>query len=85
MLRLRCANNGILKDFTGARNEQISGFTGIDAPYQPPLAPEVECGTDSETIKGSSVKVVSAILSFFASRSGRGSTRTMSIRETYGC
>ena len=51
-----------------ARNKEISGFTGIDDPYQPPLKPEVECRTDQETVKASSAKVVSAILSFFAAR-----------------
>ncbi len=52
-----------------ARKRQISGFTGIDDPYEPPLAPQVECKTDSETVKGSSSKVVPAILAFFSSRS----------------
>jgi len=51
-----------------ARNKQISSFTGVDDPYQPPLTAEVECKTHQETIKASSAKVVSSILSFFAAR-----------------
>lgn len=51
-----------------ARNKEIQRFTGIDDPYEPPLVPEVECRTDSEMVKASSARVVSAIQFFFASR-----------------
>jgi adenylylsulfate kinase len=45
-----------------ARAGEISGFTGVDDPYEPPLSPEIECRTDLENIKESVDKVVSAIL-----------------------
>ncbi len=45
-----------------ARAGKFKGFTGIDDPYEPPLAPEVECRTDVENIKESVDKVVGAIL-----------------------
>lgn len=61
-----------------ARNKEISGFTGIDDPYQPPLKPQVECKTESETIKASCTKVVSAIVSFFGSRLERVGTQAAS-------
>jgi bifunctional enzyme CysN/CysC len=61
-----------------ARNKQIAGFTGVDDPYQPPLAPEVECPTDRETVKASSSKVVAAVLAFFAARSEKRAARPVS-------
>ncbi|HWG50620.1 MAG TPA: adenylyl-sulfate kinase [Candidatus Acidoferrales bacterium] len=45
-----------------ARAKEISKFTGLDDPYEPPLSPEVHCSTDQESIKASSDKVVAAIL-----------------------
>lgn len=45
-----------------ARAGQFSGFTGIDDPYEAPLAPEIECKTDMESIKESVDKVVAATL-----------------------
>ncbi len=34
-----------------ARMNRIKNFTGIDAPYEPPLQPEVECFTEHETVE----------------------------------
>ncbi len=45
-----------------ARAGQITGFTGIDDPYEPPLAPEVECRTDIETVEESTDKIIAALL-----------------------
>lgn len=53
------------------RAGEISGFTGVDDPYEPPLSPEVECRTDLENIKESVDKVVSAILGRFAAGKSR--------------
>jgi adenylylsulfate kinase len=44
-----------------ARAGEIKGFTGIDDPYEPPLAPEVECDTDRETVEESVAKVMRAL------------------------
>jgi adenylylsulfate kinase len=41
---------------------ELKGFTGIDDPYEAPLAPEVECRTDRETVQESVNKVIAAIL-----------------------
>ena len=41
-----------------ARAGEIKGFTGIDDPYETPLAPEVECHTDCETVEESVAKVL---------------------------
>jgi bifunctional enzyme CysN/CysC len=51
-----------------ARSGEIRGFTGIDDPYEPPLAPEVVCNTERENIRQSSLKVVESALSYLSSR-----------------
>jgi adenylyl-sulfate kinase len=43
------------------RSGEIHSVTGLDDPYEPPLAPEVECHTDRETLEESSAKVLRAI------------------------
>lgn len=43
------------------RAGEIRGVTGVDDPYQPPPAPEVECRTDRETLAQSVDKVMRAI------------------------
>ncbi len=47
--------------YAKARAGQITGFTGVDDPYEPPLAPEVECCTDRETVADSVRKVLQAL------------------------
>jgi adenylylsulfate kinase len=49
-----------------ARAGEIQGFTGIDDPYEEPLAPEVVCYTARETVKESTDKVIAAILEIAA-------------------
>lgn len=44
-----------------ARAGEIKGVTGVDDPYEPPLAPEVECRTDLETVAQSGEKVLAAL------------------------
>jgi len=44
-----------------ARAGEIKGFTGIDDPYEPPLAAEVECCTDVESVEESAAKVLRAL------------------------
>lgn len=41
-----------------ARAGEIPAFTGIDDPYEPPAAPEVECRTDVESLAESVEKVL---------------------------
>lgn len=45
-----------------ARAGEISGFTGIDDPYEAPLAPDLRCDTDQESIKACADKVVATIM-----------------------
>ncbi len=44
-----------------ARSGIIKNFTGIDDPYEPPINPEVECKTDSETLEQSVAKVLASL------------------------
>ena len=54
-----------------ARSGKIHGFTGIDDPYEPPLAAEITCNTDRESTRESSSKVVTAVLNYLSSKSSR--------------
>ncbi len=56
-----CEQRDVKGLYQKARNGEIKGFTGIDDPYEPPLAPEVECRTDLETVEESLAKVIQAL------------------------
>jgi adenylylsulfate kinase len=43
------------------REGKISHFTGIDDPYEPPLNPDVECHTETESIPESVDKVLAKL------------------------
>lgn len=45
-----------------ARAGQIPAFTGIDSPYEPPLAPTLELRTDRETVEQSVEKLTALAL-----------------------
>ena len=45
--------------YARARAGELMGFTGVDAPYEPPVAPEVVCRTADEEPAQSAAKVVS--------------------------
>lgn len=45
-----------------ARAGLLQEFTGISAPYEPPLAPDLECRTDQESITECVNNVVSEAL-----------------------
>lgn len=44
------------------RAGELQHIAGVDDPYEPPLAPELRCRTDEETIQESVAKVVSLVL-----------------------
>lgn len=56
-----CENRDVKGLYQRARSGEIRGFTGIDDPYEPPISPEVECMTDSETVAESVEKVMGYI------------------------
>ena len=51
--------------YARARSGEIHGFTGIDDPYEPPIASEVQCYTQLESLEESRDKVVKAIDEFY--------------------
>ena len=45
------AKNAIRRGlYRRARSGDLHGFTGIDDPYEAPLAPEIRCATDQDTV-----------------------------------
>jgi adenylyl-sulfate kinase len=56
-----CESRDVKGLYRRARAGEIPSFTGLDDPYEPPLAPEVECRTDLETIAECADKVVEAV------------------------
>ena len=46
-----------------ARAGELKGFTGIDDPYEPPLAADVHCRTDRESAAESAARVLGALAS----------------------
>jgi bifunctional enzyme CysN/CysC len=50
-----------------ARAGKVQGLTGIDDPYEPPLAAEIVCDTESQSLREISSKVVAQILEYLSS------------------
>ncbi len=49
-----------------ARSGQLQGFTGIDDPYEAPIAPEIRCATDQYTVEICRDQVISAVLDYLS-------------------
>ncbi len=56
-----CEKRDVKGLYKQARAGQISGFTGIDDPYEEPLHPEVICETEKETPEQSAQKVMNRL------------------------
>jgi bifunctional enzyme CysN/CysC len=63
-----CEQRDLKGVYRRARAGEMHGVTGVDDPYEPPLAAEVECHTDHETLAESSARVLSAVLARLAQR-----------------
>ena len=63
-----CERRDLKGIYHRARAGEMHGVTGIDDPYEPPLAAEVECPTDRESPAESSSRVLNAILARQAQR-----------------
>jgi adenylylsulfate kinase len=53
-----CEQRDVKGLYRKARAGLLKGLTGIDDPYEPPLAAELECRTDLETVAESVEKVL---------------------------
>jgi bifunctional enzyme CysN/CysC len=63
-----CEQRDLKGIYRRARAGEMHGVTGVDDPYEPPLAAEVECHTDRETPAESSARVLTAVLARLAQR-----------------
>lgn len=48
-----CARRDVKGLYARARAGEITGLTGVDDPYEPPVAPELRLDTSDETVDGS--------------------------------
>jgi len=62
-----CEQRDLKGIYRRARSGEIQHVTGVDDPYEEPLAPDVECRTDRENLQESVAKVLAAIQRWFAS------------------
>ena len=56
-----CEQRDVKGLYHRVRTGELHHFTGVDDPYEPPAAPEVECHTDRETLAESTAKVLDAV------------------------
>lgn len=63
-----CEQRDIKGIYRRARAGEIHNVTGLDDPYEQPVAPDVECRTDGETLEESVAKVLEAIERWLAVR-----------------
>jgi adenylylsulfate kinase len=53
-----CESRDVKGMYAKARAGEIKGFTGIDDPYEEPLAPEVVCKTATESVDECAAKIL---------------------------
>ncbi|HWZ44524.1 MAG TPA: adenylyl-sulfate kinase [Candidatus Saccharimonadales bacterium] len=68
-----CEQRDLKGIYRRARAGEIHGVTGVDDPYEPPLAPEVECHTDSETLAESTARVLRRVEEWLLARTAQSS------------
>ena len=59
-----CEQRDPKKLYAKARAGEIPDFTGISAPYEPPLSPEIELPTDSQTVDSSVAAIMHKLAEF---------------------
>jgi adenylylsulfate kinase len=59
-----CEQRDVKGLYAKARAGKLRNFTGIDDPYEEPLAPEVICHTDREQVEESAARVITALECF---------------------
>ncbi|HWD07711.1 MAG TPA: adenylyl-sulfate kinase [Actinomycetota bacterium] len=57
-----CESRDVKGLYAKARSGQLSGFTGVDDPYEPPLNPEVEIATQGQTVEESAARIIDALV-----------------------
>jgi adenylylsulfate kinase len=74
-----CERRDVKGLYQKARAGLIENFTGIDAIYEVPLQPDVECQTDRETVAHSTIKVLQKLeeLGYLSPNLTQGSTHIL--------
>lgn len=57
-----CERRDVKGLYRRARPGAIRQLTGVDDPYEPPLAPEVECDTERDTAQACAQKIVDRVM-----------------------
>ena len=57
-----CETRDVKGLYAKARKGEISGFTGIDSPYEPPINPEINVFTENRTVQESANDIYEYIL-----------------------
>jgi bifunctional enzyme CysN/CysC len=63
-----CEQRDVKGLYRRARAGDLHHFTGLDDPYEPPEAPDIECHTERETLAESTAKVLDAVDRWLALR-----------------
>ena len=63
-----CEQRDVKGLYRRVRAGELQHLTGVDDPYEPPLAPEIECHTDRESLAESVSKVLEAVDRWLALR-----------------
>ena len=61
-----CEQRDLKGIYRRARLGEIQHVTGLDDPYEPPVAPDVECRTDLDTLDADTDKVFQAVEKWFS-------------------
>jgi adenylyl-sulfate kinase len=67
-----CEQRDVKGIYLRARARQIKHVTGLDDPYEPPLAPEIVCPTYREAAEDSAARVLAAVDAWQKSTTGPG-------------
>jgi adenylylsulfate kinase len=70
-----CEQRDLKGIYRRVRAGEIAHVTGVDDPYEPPTAPDVECRTDREDLAESTQKVLEAIERWIAAASTQDTNR----------
>lgn len=69
-----CEQRDVKGIYFRARARQLQHVTGLDDPYEPPLAPEIVCPTHRETPEDSAARVLAAVDAWQRTAIGTGKT-----------
>jgi sulfate adenylyltransferase len=56
-----CERRDVKGFYAQARDGKIKGFTGVDDPYEPPLAPEIRLSTTDTTARQNAERIVEVL------------------------